>query len=232
MIVFDIDGTILPGTSCERLFVRYLIKRKILQPRHFINFCLRAPALIHNGLPFITKANKGYLRNFSSRDMKAIGEDFFKSDVIPRISSKAKARIGDHLKSDARVILFSGMPDFLLSNFSELLGVSEYYGSLMEIKGERLTGRTVGPFPLARGKIKALEMIIRGCYSASNFNNSDKVTTIKNIVSINWTEITFYADHWLDRFLLSKVGHPIAVNPQEKLLELAQKNEWPIEYFN
>jgi len=230
LIVFDIDGTILPGTSCERLFVRYLIENKILRLPQFVDFCWRGITLLHQGLPYITKANKGYLRNFRADDIAKIGAAFFESDVISNISPKGIARIKEYQQKGERVILFSGMPDFLLRNFSDYLGVSEYYGSIMEIRAGRFSGRTVGPFPLAQGKIAALEMIIAGKYSAEALTTKNDPNS-NDSRNIDWSQITFYGDHWLDRFLMLKVGNPIAVNPKEKLRALAGENGWAIEEF-
>jgi putative phosphoserine phosphatase / 1-acylglycerol-3-phosphate O-acyltransferase len=230
LIVFDIDGTILPGTSCERLFVRHLVQQKILKVTQLINFCIRAIELLPQGIPYTTKANKGYLRNFRGDDIAKIGRDFFESDVIARISPKGIERIKKHVQDGEKVILFSGMPDFLLRNFSNYLDIPDYYGSIMEIQSGRFTGKTLGPFPLAKGKIEALEMIIAGAYSADVIKSAEPAIS-RNTAPVNWSQITFYGDHWLDRFLMQKVGHSVAVNPREKLRALAEEKGWPIEEF-
>lgn len=231
MIVFDVDGTILPGTSCERLFVRYLLKKRILGPTHFLNFCLRGISLVTKGLPYVTKANKGYLRGFSCDYMIAEGRLFFDEVVIPRVSQRGIERIRAHQAKGERIILFSGMPDFLLKNLSNFVGVGEYYGSVMEIREGKFTGRTLGPFPLSRGKITALEMIIRGAYPGGNPSRKD-INVSSTAAPVDWQDITFYGDHWLDRFLLGKVGRPVVVNPRKKLRRLAELRGWPVEEFN
>ena len=230
MIVFDIDGTILPETSCEKLFVRYLIKQKILRFPHACNFSIRALALLPNGIYYTTKANKGYLRNFDVAELTAIGKSFFESHVKNRISPRGLKRVNEHTRSGDSVILLSGMPDFLLRNFSEYLKVPKAYGSIMEINISKFSGRTLGPFPLAQGKIEALKMIINGHYSADYFKAGRRKHNAHN-AEIDWSTITFYGDHWLDRFLMFHVGNPIAVNPREKLRRLAIDKGWTIEIF-
>ncbi|UCC79074.1 MAG: HAD family phosphatase, partial [Candidatus Zixiibacteriota bacterium] len=118
-----------------------------------------------------------------------------------------------HKNNGDRVVLLSGMPEFLLNNFAEFLKVSEYYGSVMETKDSRFTGKTVGVFPIVRGKVEVVEQIIE------KYN-------------LDWQNVTAYADHYHDRFLLQKVGLPVAVNPDEKLKALAEHNNWRIEYFD
>jgi putative phosphoserine phosphatase / 1-acylglycerol-3-phosphate O-acyltransferase len=212
LILFDIDGTVLPGTSCERLFVRYLIHNGILSPSNFVNFIIRGILLLYKNPVYSLKANKGYLRGFSTERISAIGLEFFNTEVASRISKVAIERINEHKRRSERVIIFSGMPDFLLANFAEFLGVHEYYGSVMETKGGKFTGRTLGPFPLGHGKVKLIRQLI----SETHFN---------------WSDLTFYGDHWLDRFLLSRVGKPVAVNPHQRLRRMARRRGWMIEKF-
>ena len=213
LIVFDIDGTLLPGTSCERLFFRHLLHRKIIGLRKLISFGIRGVALIPRGLAYALKANKGYLRGFSPDYMAGIGREFFKDHVSKRISAKGISRIEEHRRNGDTVMLLSGMPEFLLRNFSEHLAVDEYIGSTLEVKADKFTGRTIGPFPLAEGKIEVLRPLLEK-------------------YRLDWSELTAYADHGLDRYLLEKVGHPVAVNPGTDLRRLAQRNGWAIERFD
>jgi HAD superfamily hydrolase (TIGR01490 family) len=212
VIIFDIDGTVLPGTSCERLFFRYLVHNGIIGPAQFINFGIRGIMLLPRGFAYPLKANKGYLRGFSTDYISRIAKEFFEREVAPRISKAAIERINDHKRRGERVIIFSGMPDFLLANFADFLGIHEYYGSIMETKSEKFTGRTLGTFPLGRGKVK----IVRKLLSESNYD---------------WPDVTFYGDHWLDRFLLSHVGKPMVVNPGKRLLAMAKRRRWHVEKF-
>lgn len=213
LIVFDIDGTLLPGTSCERLFLKHLLQKRIIGLRNLISFGMRAMALMPEGRIYSIKANKGYLRGFSPDYMAGIGREFFEDHVSKRISAKGISRIEEHRKNGHKVMLLSGMPEFLLLNFSEYLGVDEYIGSILEVNSDKFTGRTIGPFPLAEGKIEVLKPLL-GKYR------------------LNWSDLTAYADHVLDRNLLEKVGRPVAVNPGYDLKRLAEKKGWAIESFD
>jgi HAD superfamily hydrolase (TIGR01490 family) len=213
MIIFDIDGTVLPGTSCERMFVPYLMHRGILSPVSFINFCLRGLMLLPKGPTYPIKANKGYLRGLSTEHISAFAKEFFELEVVPHISKAAIERINDHKRRGERVVVFSGMPDFLLANFAEHLGVHEYYGSVMETKAEKFTGRTLGPFPLGKGKVKVIKKLLDETH-------------------YDWPDLTFYGDHWLDRFLLSRVGKPIVINASSgRLRRMAKRRGWLMEKF-
>jgi HAD superfamily hydrolase (TIGR01490 family) len=212
LIIFDIDGTLLPGTSCERLFVHYLIDRKILRLRNLFSFIRRGLALIPRGRYHVLSANKGYLRGFEIDYMTRIGKEFFSEQVAERISRKGITRLEEHRGQGERILLLSGMPEFLLRNFSAHLEVEAFAGSVPETNEGKFTGRTIGTFPIADGKVEVIERLLK----------EDK---------IEWPDVTAYADHYLDRFLLSKVGRPVAANPNPKLRELAKKRGWEIEIF-
>lgn len=213
LVIFDVDGTLLPGTSCERLFFKHLVKKKILGLRNLINFTIRGIVLAPKGKAYIISANKGYLRGFSVEYMENIAKDFFNSHIADRISKRGMIKLNEHKNNGDRVVLLSGMPEFLLYNFSEFLKVDEYYGSVMEINNNKFTGKTDGVFPIARGKIAAVEKIIKRH-------------------NLDWRHVMAYADHYHDRFLLQKAGGPVAVNPNEGLKILAEKVNWKIEYFD
>jgi HAD superfamily hydrolase (TIGR01490 family) len=212
LVIFDIDGTLIPGTSCERMFFRYLIEKKIIGIGNLINFAWRGMALAPKGRSYIIKANKGYLRGFTPAYMEEVGRRFFQGDIVDRISKKGLIALTEHKMKGHRVALLSGMPEFLLKNFSALFKVPEYHGSVMEIKSDKFTGRTMSAFPLGRGKVEIVKAILKK-------------------YGLEWGNVTAYADHYLDRFLLQKAGQPIAVNPDEKLRVVAERNHWRIEYF-
>jgi putative phosphoserine phosphatase/1-acylglycerol-3-phosphate O-acyltransferase len=213
LIIFDIDGTLLPGTSTERLFSRYLRRNRIAGYSHLFNFILKGLALAPKGVAYIISANKGYLKGFSPDYMEKIGSAFFNNEIEKRISKKGFVRLTEHKMRGHKVVLLSGMPEFLLRNYSRLFKVDEYYGSVLETDNGIFTGKTVGVFPIIRGKPEVVESILKK-------------------YDLDWRHVTAYADHFHDRYLLKKVGRPVAVNPDDKLKALAEENGWQIEYFD
>ena len=213
MIVFDIDGTLLPGTSCERLFFQYLLERKILTFRQMFHFAFRGLMLAPYGRSYSLKANKGYMRGLSINMMTGVGKEFFDKIIAGRLSKKGIERLNDHRNKGDMIVLLSGMPEFLLKNIADYLGIEDYRGSVLEVKSGVITGRTTGIFPLSNGKAEIVEELIR------KFN-------------VGWSDVTAYGDHYGDRYLLEKVAHPVAVNPDHNLREFARHKGWPIEIFD
>ncbi len=213
LIVFDIDGTLLPGTSTERLFVRYLEHKRILGLGNLLNFIARGLTLLPRGTVYFIKANKGYLKDFEVERMNRIGREFFDSEIVPRISNKGIARLNKHKAAGETVVLLSGMPLFLLKFYAEYLQADEYYGAVLENTDGVYTGRTIGPHPLSEGKVE----IVQGIIDAKG---------------LRWPDITAYADHGGDSFLLARAGRAIAVNPRPDLRRIAESKGWEIEAFD
>jgi HAD superfamily hydrolase (TIGR01490 family) len=213
LTIFDIDGTLLPGTSTERLFVGYLVDHKILRLRNLFSFIKQGLVNFPRGRDHVLSANKGYLRGFETDYMIRIGKRFFSEQVAERISKKGIMRLEEHRGRGERILLLSGMPEFLLRNFSEHLGVDDFAGSVLETNDGKLTGRTIGTFPIADGKVEMVERFV-----------------IEN--EIEWNDVTAYGDHYGDRFLLAKAGRAVAVNPGPRMRELAEEKGWGIEIFD
>jgi putative phosphoserine phosphatase/1-acylglycerol-3-phosphate O-acyltransferase len=213
LVIFDVDGTLIKGTSCEKLFFHHLLDTKKLGFKNLINICLRGIALSRFGKSHIISANKGYLRGFEVDYINKLGKDHFLSYVKNRISRKGIDKINYHKNKSEKIALLSGMPEFLLKNFSDYLEIEQAFGSVLHINNGKYTGHTEGVFPLGKGKVKIVESFFAE-------------------YSIFWPDITAYADHHHDRFLLEKVGKPIAVNPNNRLKKIAEKNNWPIEIFD
>ncbi len=213
LIIFDIDGTLLPGTSCERLFFQYLIDKRILTFINLFHFVMRGIFLFRKGRSFALKANKGYLRGHSYERMTKIGREFFNAEVKGRISKKGIERLEEHRGRGETIILLSGMPEFLLKNFADFLQIERYRGSVLQFSSDKISGKTIGIFPLSRGKAEIIESLIRE-------------------INIGWGDITAYGDHYGDRFLLQRVGHAVAVNPDEFLRQFAKERNWPVEIWD
>jgi len=213
LVIFDVDGTLIKGTSCEKLFFHHLLDTKKLRVNNMINFGLRGIALSRFGKLYIVKANKGYLRGFEVDNIDKLGIEHFISHVKNRISQKGIDRINQHKRNGEKVALLSGMPEFLLKNFADYLEIELAIGCVLKINNGKYTGVTEGVFPLGRGKAEIIESIL------SKYNHA-------------WSDITAYADHRSDRFMLEKVGKPIAVNPDDGLKQIAKTNNWPIEIFD
>lgn len=205
--IFDVDGTLLVGTSMERIFISFLLREGELRPNELVR--LLGGAL--DGTPM--RANKSYLRGHEYHRMSMLARRCFDEEIAPRLLRQGLARVRWHKAAGHDVALLSGSLDLLLAPLADYLGVRIAAGTQLEVLGAQLTGRIIGRHPFGEGKLERLREMARrfGLDLARSFA---------------------YADHFADRHLLDRVGHPVATNPDRQLRELAESRGWMIEEFS
>lgn len=224
---FDIDRTLLVGTSLESCFLRTAWRQRVLGlPALARNLAegLRAfgkhGALpIPPGLPWRTRlryaflsGNKAYLRGLSLEVCRSLARISFEAQVLPRLSPRAIARIREHRAAGHRVVLLSGTLDFLAEPLQAYLQADRLVAARPEVEAGRLTGRLAEPHPY--GPLKR-ELLLR----------------IAGEEGIDLAGSFAYADHHTDLPFLEAVGHPVAVNPDRKLHRIARARGWSVEWF-
>ena len=209
--IFDVDGTLLPGTSMEWQLGRYLWKHAGGKGRMLRHWVGGAVEDLLAGRPML-QSNKGYFRGMDVVRLSQLAQGCFAGEIWPRLSPDGLARLRWHQQAGHFVILLSGAPDLLLELLAEHLGVHARIGTMLEVEGRRLTGRICGPHPIGPAKIELARQMSRL-----------GVLSLKRSFA--------YADRYSDRFLLDAVGYPIAVNPDAPLRRLAMAKGWMIEEF-
>ncbi|MGC8874106.1 MAG: HAD family hydrolase [Chloroflexia bacterium] len=227
---FDIDRTLLVGTSLESCFLRSAWRRKLLSPLALARNLpagLRALGLagkargfpIPAGLPWRTRlryaffsGNKAYLAGLSLETCHRLAQAALEEEVLPRLSPRAIGRIREHRASGCWIVLLSGTLDFLAQPLQAYLQADRLLAARPEIEGGRLTGRLAEPHPYGARKQSLL-------------------LEIATEEGIDLADSFAYADHHTDVPFLEAVGHPVAVNPDRKLYRIARERGWQIEWF-
>lgn len=107
------------------------------------------------------------------------------------------------------VVIVSGALDFLMQRLADYLGATGVIANRLEIKDGFATGRLLRP--VVAGPEKA--RLVRE-HARANGHDLDHCFA--------------YSDSYSDVPMLSVVGHPAAVNPDGKLLRLANAYHWPV----
>ena len=202
--VFDIDGTILKGTSAERIFVRFLLTRGELRLTDGINFVRHFLATFPRNWIKATKSNRFYLKGKKCDDVEALAEECFFSEIVSRVSTIARSKIEKH-KSDAlEIVLLSGTPDFLLRHFQEYLGADHAHGSMLTVSKGRYTGDIDGIYPYGSAKAE----IVQTYYGSDRYDLSASYA---------------YANHITDFAFLKLFGYPTLANPTPRLAAKAKE---------
>lgn len=201
---FDIDGTILPRNSAERIFIRYLAGRKELHITDAARYAMRLLAGLPRGWIRATKGNKSYLKGKSASRIDSLAEECFHEEIAPKISDRAREKIEEHRGRGDEIVLLSGTLDLLLERFAAHLGADHSHGSTLTISDGKYTGEIEGIYPYGNAKAA----IVRSNYSLDLYDLSSSFA---------------YANHPTDLEFLELFGHPALANPSHRLAREARK---------
>ena len=207
--VFDLDGTIIDNSS-ERVFLKYLLERGELPLRNLSQWLLD---FIRTRDLRQAKANKVYLKGLDYQHICDLAQICFTERLVERISPKVFDLIEFHRTEGRTIVILSGSLELLVRLFYEHLNADLMIGYALEVIEEEITARGVGLNPYGENKAKLVQELAE----AHNFDLSESYA---------------YGNHHSDAHKLKQVGHPVAVNPDRKLREIASANDWQIEQFH
>ncbi|MBS0625734.1 MAG: HAD-IB family phosphatase [Verrucomicrobia bacterium] len=203
--VFDLDGTLLRGTSSFRFFF-YLISKRRLPLRSTV----RAVAffiLFRMGRLSVSDLHHRvfdlFLKGKSKRMFVEVVEPFLDLVFIKMLNSTVVSKI-HHSKS----LLLSSSPDFLVGPIAQRLGIENWQASEYAVDKE-------GNFCKISSLIEGREKLrLTRCFAQRE--------------SISPAQIAAYSDSDDDLPLLEWVGFPYAVRPNRPLQRAAAKRGWKI----
>ena len=208
--IFDLDGTLLPGTSAEREFIRFALQTgKQTAPeaiRAFLSWFIHIPT---RGV----RSNKTYFGGVEVNLLSETAETFCQQQLTRRIPDQAQRLIAAHRAAGDCLGIVSGAPEILIAPLRDLLDLDFVVGTKLACKQGRLTGDLDGPRVSGREKVRQADQ------AALTYE-------------FDLRESTAYGNAFDDRFLLAEVARPVVVNPDIRLARLARKKGWPICVFS
>lgn len=207
--IFDLDGTIIDNSS-ERVFLKYLLEGGELPFRNLSQWLLdfiRIRDLRQ------AKANKVYLKGLDYQHIHNLAQICFTERLIDRISLRVFDLIEFHRAEGRAIVILSGSLELLVRFFHDHLNADFMIGYTLEVVNGEITGHGAGINPYGENKAR----LVQGLAEAHNFDLSESYA---------------YGNHHSDAYKLKQVGHPVAVNPDRKLREIAAASDWQIEQFH
>lgn len=208
--LFDLDGTLLPGTSAEREFIRFaLTTGKLTAPaaiRTFLSWAVHIPT---RGV----RSNKTYFGDIEMDLLAETTETFCQQQLTRRIPDQAQRLIAAHRTAGDCLGIVSGAPEILIAPLKNLLDLDFVVGTKLACEQGRLTGDLDGPRISGREKVRQADQVAHTC-------------------EFDLRESTAYGNAFDDRFLLAEVARPVVVNPDIRLARLARQKNWPICVFS
>ena len=210
---FDFDGTIISGYSASA-FIREQIRRGHLSPTEVLEMltAMASFGLGNVGFSGMMVAASQFLRGIREESYTKFGEELFKSDIARLIYPESRALVRAHLKKGHTVAIISSATPYQVRPTARELDIEHVLCTELEVEDGVFTGAVVHPTCFGPGKVSAAE-------SLSERFGADLDRSF------------FYSDSYDDIELLDRVGNPRPLNPNNKLLAVAESRGWPVRKF-
>ena len=210
LALFDLDNTLLAGDS-DFEWAQFLIGKGVLdrevheaENKHFYEHYKAGTLDIRAFLDFQLKP----LSRHPRRILEEWHREFMRDRILPIITRKSRDLVDSH-REDARAIV-TATNSFVTGPIAREYGIDHLVATEPEEIDGEFTGRVKGVPSFREGKVARVEAWLAEHGLGWN----------------SFTETWFYSDSLNDLPLLSKVTHPIAVDPDETLKETALERDW------
>ena len=212
LVIFDLDNTILNGDS-DYSWINFLINENYVDKheyekrnQYFYNQYYEGNLDYDEWAEFALSTMKGK----TPFDLEELLSKFLSTVIEPMINIYALRLLHKHHHDNDIMLLASATNSVLVEPIARRLGFENIVATEVEIIDGVYTGKVYGRPALGQGKLTKVEE-----WAAQN--------NIKD-----FKDAIFYSDSINDLPLLSEVGVPIAVNPDDQLRNLSIKNNWEV----
>ncbi|WP_320822423.1 HAD family hydrolase [Reinekea sp.] len=211
LAIFDLDNTLICGDS-DHAWGQFLVDRGLVDAAQvgsandyflaqYQAGCLNIDEYLNFALAFL--AGK------SPQELAPLHRLFMTEVIEPMVLPQALELIGHHRALGHRLLIITATNRFVTEPIAQRLGIKQLIACEPELTGGRYTGKATGTPSFGQGKVVRL---------------AQWLTEQNESLDGAW----FYSDSRNDLPLLERVEHPIAVNPDATLRDIAQKNAWTI----
>ncbi|MBD3898089.1 HAD family hydrolase [Halomonas sp. ML-15] len=211
LAIFDLDNTLL-GIDSDHAWGEFLLEQGAVDPvsyreanERFMRDYDAGTLDIHAFLEVALKP----LSDNTPEQLAAWHQQFMASKIEPNILAKGEELLARHRSRGDTLLIITATNRFITGPIAERLGVDHLIAVEPEIVDGRYTGRVSGTPSYREGKVERLEAWL-----------ADKDLTLDDA----W----FYSDSHNDLSLLEQVDHPVAVDPDDTLRQVAESRNWRI----
>ena len=211
LIIFDLDNTLLAGDS-DYEWGQFLVDKKLVDKKEYEAANILFYEDYKNGTLDIIKYSAFSFKPLSVRTMEeleVLHKEFMQTVILPLISDKARKLVNDHRKNGDTLLIITATNSFITRPIAKEFGIENILATEPKIVDGRYTTDVEGTPCFQEGKITRLNEWLK-----------DKEHSLQSSL--------FYSDSHNDISLLEVVDTAIAVDPDEKLEEIAQQRSWKI----
>lgn len=211
LVIFDLDYTLLNGDS-DHSWGSFLVKKQLVNEQeynaandHFFEMYKQGKLDIYEYAAFSFQP----LAAHTMEQLNVLHEEFMRTVILGMIGEKAKALVQKHKDNGDTLIVITATNSFITGPIVNYFGIPNILATEPKIVAGRYVAEIEGIPCFQEGKVTRLHQWL---------NEQD----------LTLDDSYFYTDSHNDLPLMEIVSHPIAVNPDDKLLAIAQDRNWEI----
>lgn len=209
LAIFDLDNTLIAGDS-DYLWGEFLVQNQLIDAKEYQEQNQRFYQQYKEGTLDIYEYQAFSLKPLSEHpieQLQAWHNEFMKIMIEPIMLPKAQSAIEKHKSKGDQLLIITATNSFITRPIGLKLGIDQLIGTEPEKINGQYTGRVAGTPSFQKGKITRLNQWLN-----------------QNPISLEGS--FFYSDSHNDLPLLEIVTHPIAVDADETLSQVAQQRGW------
>ncbi|PTQ89543.1 HAD family hydrolase [Agitococcus lubricus] len=211
LAIFDLDNTLIAGDS-DHAWGEFLVSKGLVDAaryqhkndQFYADYCAGQLDIIAYSefvFEFLAQHEPSYLQQLHQQFMQEV--------IQPLQLIKAHQLIAQHRQQGDRLLIITATNRFITQPIAQSLGIPE----LLATEPEQIAGRYTG-------KVQGVP-----CYKEGKITRYQAWLTEQHV---QFEQVYFYSDSHNDLPLLQQVDIPVAVNPDAKLLAVAQASGWSV----
>lgn len=211
LAIFDLDNTLIAGDS-DNLWGVYLVEQGVVDAETYGEANERFFRQYRQGTLDIHAYLRFALAPLAENDPESLWQwrrSFVERMIRPIVLPAAVDLVASHRRRGDYTLILTATNRFVTEPIAALFGVDELIATRPEWRDGRFTGDVIGTPTFREGKVDALNQWL-----------ADHEESLDGSV--------FYSDSHNDLPLLERVSEPVAVDPDQQLLETAQQRGWRI----
>jgi len=210
---FDFDGTLISGYSAIA-FIEEQITRGNLSVRELVELvgAMASFGVGNMGFSAMMIATSQFLRGVREDSYINFGEELFRTHIARQVYPESRAIVQAHLEKGHTVAIISSATPYQVLPAARDLEIDNVMCTELEVEKGTFTGAVLQPTCFGPGKVTAAE-------------------TLAEKFGVDLDRAFYYSDSDDDILLLERVGNPRPLNPNGRLLSIAERRGWPVRRF-
>lgn len=214
LVLFDLDNTLITGDS-DFEWAQFLITKGVLDKKtheirnqefydHYKAGTLDIDEFLDFQLTPLAKQTRA--------ELDAWHPEFMRDHILPIMGAPAKQLVQQCLEAGHLCAMVTATNSFVTSPIARAFGISHLIATIPACDQGRFTGQVRGVPSFREGKITRVEAWLES----------------QGLWWTSFSKTRFYSDSLNDLPLLECVSHPVAVDPDDTLRQVAQSKGWEI----